>query len=158
MPQPAYLRDFFFIKKYNSSPDYGKIEVRPTMSTKSEKELYMPILTHKQLTLAEIYSDCSNSFENDKHHFLSLLEENLNLSDYIPITFYNKYYASTGRPREHELLSMLSTADSDENDAVEEDDQSQVKLYNFKTANKFPKEQISWSLIYEHSTTFYKGI
>jgi len=67
----------------------------------------MPILTHKQLTLAEIYSDCSNSFENDKHHFLSLLEENLHLGDYIPVTFYNKYYASTGRPREHELLSML---------------------------------------------------
>ncbi len=67
----------------------------------------MPILAHKQLTLAEIYSDCSNSFENDKHHFLTLLEENLNLNDYIPVTFYNKYYASTGRPREHELLSML---------------------------------------------------
>lgn len=67
----------------------------------------MPILTHKQLSLAEIYSDCSNSFENDKHHFLTLLEENLNLRDYIPVTFYNKYYASTGRPREHELLSML---------------------------------------------------
>lgn len=67
----------------------------------------MPILTHKQLTLAEIYSDCSNSFENDKHHFLTLLEENLNLNDYISVTFYNKYYASTGRPREHELLSML---------------------------------------------------
>ncbi len=67
----------------------------------------MPILAHKQLTLAEIYSDCSNSFENDKHHFLTLLEENLNLNDYIPVTFYNKYYASTGRPREHELLSIL---------------------------------------------------
>ena len=67
----------------------------------------MSILTHKQLSLAEIYSDCSNSFENDKHHFLTLLEQNLNLREFIPLTFYNKYYTSTGRPREHELLSML---------------------------------------------------
>lgn len=67
----------------------------------------MTILAHKQLTLAETFSDCTNSFENDKHHFLTLLEENLNLGDYIPVTFYNKYYASTGRPREHELSSML---------------------------------------------------
>ncbi|MGF7060942.1 hypothetical protein HNR33_004660 [Brassicibacter mesophilus] len=67
----------------------------------------MSILTHKQLSLAEIYSDCSNSFENDKHHFLSLLEENLNIGEFIPFTFYNRYYASTGRPREHQLSSML---------------------------------------------------
>jgi len=67
----------------------------------------MPILTHKQLSLADIYSDCFNSFENDKHHFLSLLEENLNLDEFIPFTFYNRYYASTGRPREHKLSSML---------------------------------------------------
>ena len=67
----------------------------------------MSILTHKQLSLAEIYSDCFNSLENDKHHFLTLLEENLNLGDFILFTFYNHYYASTGRPREHHLSSML---------------------------------------------------
>ena len=67
----------------------------------------MSILTHKQLSLAEIYSDCFDSLENDKHHFLSLLEENLNLAEFIPFAFYNHYYASTGRPREHPLHSML---------------------------------------------------
>lgn len=67
----------------------------------------MSILPHKQLSLAEIYSNCSNSFENDKHHFLSLLEENLNLSVLIPVTFYNHYYATTGRPRDYQLSAML---------------------------------------------------
>lgn len=67
----------------------------------------MSILTHKQLSMAEIYSDCSTIFEADKHQFLSLLEENLNLDDYVPRTFVNNYYASTGRPREHQLTSML---------------------------------------------------
>lgn len=67
----------------------------------------MSILTHKQLSLAEIYSDCSTFFENDKHHFLSLLEKNLNLGEFIPVTFRNRYYASTGRPRLHHLSSML---------------------------------------------------
>lgn len=59
----------------------------------------MSILTHKQLSLAEVYSDCANYFENDKHHFLSLLEENLNLNELIPISFYNRnlrYYNGRG--------------------------------------------------------------
>ena len=67
----------------------------------------MNILPRNQLSLAEIYSECSTIFETDKHQFLTLLEENINLDDYIPRTFYNHYYASTGRPRTHHLTSML---------------------------------------------------
>lgn len=67
----------------------------------------MSILPRNQLSLAEIYSDCSTIFETDKHKFLSLLEENINLDDLIPQSFYNNYYASTGRPRDHHLYSML---------------------------------------------------
>ncbi len=73
----------------------------------SPERSYMPILAHKQLSLAEIYSNCSTIFETDKHQFLSLLEENLNIDELIPNSFYNNYYASTGRPREHHLSSML---------------------------------------------------
>jgi len=57
--------------------------------------------------LAELYSECSTIFETDKHQVLSLLEENINLDDYIPRSFFNSYYAMTGRPREHHLTSML---------------------------------------------------
>jgi hypothetical protein len=67
----------------------------------------MAILPQKQLSLAEIYSDCSSSFENDKHRFLSLLESNLNLDEFIPVTFRNHFYASTGRPRKYLLHAML---------------------------------------------------
>jgi hypothetical protein len=31
------------------------------------------MMPQKQLSLAEIYSDCKSYFENDKPHFLSLL-------------------------------------------------------------------------------------
>lgn len=67
----------------------------------------MNILPRNQLSLAETFVECSTIFETDKHQFLSLLEENINLDDYIPRSFYNNYYASTGRPRTHHLTSML---------------------------------------------------
>ena len=55
----------------------------------------MTILSQKQLSLAEIYSDCTHFFESDKHHFLSLLEENLNLHALIPHSFYQHYYRNS---------------------------------------------------------------
>lgn len=67
----------------------------------------MTILPQNQLSLAEIYSDCPTIFETDKHQFLFFLEENINLDDYIPLTFHNNYYASNSRPLEHHLSSML---------------------------------------------------
>ena len=38
------------------------------------------MITHKQLTLAEIFEDCQNKFDNDKYQFLSLLDEAINLA------------------------------------------------------------------------------
>lgn len=65
------------------------------------------MITYNQLSLAEIFSDCQDFFENDKHHFLSLLENTINLREFIPYSFYNHYYASTGRPRKYPLTAML---------------------------------------------------
>ena len=42
------------------------------------------MITHKQLTLAEIFDDCQNKFDNDKYQFLSLLDETINLDDVVP--------------------------------------------------------------------------
>ena len=67
----------------------------------------MTILSQKQLSLAEIYSDCTHFFESDKHHFLSLLEENLNLHAFIPHSFYQHYYRAHGRHRDFDLCSIL---------------------------------------------------
>ncbi|WP_414733923.1 hypothetical protein [Acetobacterium carbinolicum] len=71
----------------------------------------MTILSQKQLSLAEIYSECTHFFESDKHHFLSLLEENLNLHALIPHSFYQHYYCAHGRHRDFELCSILWALD-----------------------------------------------
>ena len=42
------------------------------------------MITHKQLTLAEVFEDCQNKFDYDKYQFLSLLDEAISL-DEIPI-------------------------------------------------------------------------
>ena len=65
------------------------------------------MIPHKQLSLAEIYSDCKEKFENSKPEFLSLLEETINLNELIPTSFINHFYSYTGRPRKYSLHAML---------------------------------------------------
>lgn len=65
------------------------------------------MISYNQLSLAEIFTDCQDKFENDKPAFLSLLENNLDLDEFISVSFRNHYYASTGRPRKYPLTAML---------------------------------------------------
>lgn len=65
------------------------------------------MISYKQLSLAEIFTDCQHKFENDKPAFLSLLENNINLDGFISVSFLNHYYATTGRPRKYPLKAML---------------------------------------------------
>lgn len=65
------------------------------------------MIPYKQLSLAEIFTDCQEKFENDKPAFLSLLEHNLNLDEFISVSFRNHFCASTGRPRKYHLHAML---------------------------------------------------
>ena len=65
------------------------------------------MIPHKQLSLTEIFSDSQEKFENDKPQFLSLLENTVNINEFIPISFRNHFYASTGRPRKYPLYAML---------------------------------------------------
>ena len=65
------------------------------------------MITYKQLTLEEIFEDCQNKFDNDKYQFLSLLDEAINLDEIVPVSFISHFYASTGRPRKHQLYPML---------------------------------------------------
>ena len=44
------------------------------------------MITHKQLTLAEVFEDCQNKFDNDKYQFLSLLDEAINLDEIVPVS------------------------------------------------------------------------
>ena len=65
------------------------------------------MITQKQLSLADIYNDCKEIYENDKNSFLKLLEEHLDINSLIPATFKKNYYSWTGRPRSNQLSAML---------------------------------------------------
>ena len=65
------------------------------------------MITHKQLTLAEVFEDYQNKFDNDKYQFLSLLDEAINLDEIVPVSFVSHFHARTGRPRKHQLYPML---------------------------------------------------
>ena len=49
------------------------------------------MIPYKQLSLADIYSDCQDKLENDKPAFLSLLENHIDLDEIIPISFRNHF-------------------------------------------------------------------
>jgi len=65
------------------------------------------MIPHKQLSLADVFTDCQNKFDNDKYQFLSLLDETINLDEIVPVSFVSHFHASTGRPRKHQLYPML---------------------------------------------------
>lgn len=59
------------------------------------------MIPYKQLSLADIYSDCQEKFVNDKYKFLSFLESNIDINKFISISLRNHYHTSTGRPRKY---------------------------------------------------------
>lgn len=65
------------------------------------------MIPYKQLSLADIYSDCQDKFENDKPEFLILLETHIDIDEIIPISFKKHFYASTGRTRKYPLNALL---------------------------------------------------
>ena len=65
------------------------------------------MIPYKQLSLADIFQDCQEKFENDKPAFLSLLEEHIDMDEIIPLSFRNHFYASTGRTRKYPLQAFL---------------------------------------------------
>ena len=65
------------------------------------------MIPYKQLSLTDIFSDCQEKFENDKPAFLSLLETHIDIDEFIPISFRNHFYASTGRTRKYPLQAFL---------------------------------------------------
>ena len=44
------------------------------------------MIPYKQLTLAEVFEDCQNKFDNDKYQFLSLLHQTINLDEIVPVS------------------------------------------------------------------------
>ncbi|MCI8313848.1 MAG: ISNCY family transposase, partial [Lachnospiraceae bacterium] len=65
------------------------------------------MITHKQLSLADIFTVCQNKFDNVKYEFLELLDNSINLDEIVPASFVSHFHASTGRPRRHLLYPLL---------------------------------------------------
>lgn len=65
------------------------------------------MITHKQLTLKEVFADCQNNFDNDKYAFLDILDRTIRLDEIVPVSFVLHFHAATGRPRKHQLYPML---------------------------------------------------
>lgn len=49
------------------------------------------MIKHKQLSLADIYSDCKEKFETNRYQFLSLLKNTINLDELVPASFVNHF-------------------------------------------------------------------
>ena len=62
------------------------------------------MITYKQLTLAEIFEDCQNNFDNDKCRFLSLLDEAINLDEIVPVFLFLIF---THEPEDLESTSFI---------------------------------------------------
>ncbi|HSH35865.1 transposase [Schnuerera sp.] len=67
----------------------------------------MPI-SAKQLNFCDISTDFDKFYNQNQDDLLSLLSEFINISDFIPFSFYQKYYSKLGAKRDFSLESMLS--------------------------------------------------
>ena len=67
----------------------------------------MPV-SAKQLNLCDVSKDFDKFYNQNQNDLLSLLEQFINISDYIPYSFYQRYYSYFGRKRDFSLESMLS--------------------------------------------------
>ena len=76
-------------------------------STMPQKGVVTHMIPYHQMTLADVFTETQDIFETDKPEFLKLLESSIDLSELIPVSFGNHFYASTGRPREYSLTSLL---------------------------------------------------
>ncbi|MBW9154572.1 hypothetical protein [Clostridium estertheticum] len=61
----------------------------------------------KQLSLTDIYTDLDECFHQDKPMLIRLFDHYIDLSELIPQSFINHYYASTGHTRKYKLSSMI---------------------------------------------------
>lgn len=65
------------------------------------------MIPHRQLTLAEVFDDCQNKFDNDKYQFLTLLDQTIPLDEIVHVSFVTHFHALTSRPRKHLLFPIL---------------------------------------------------
>ncbi len=65
------------------------------------------MILYKQLSLADIFTDCQNKFNNDKYNFLSTLEEGINLDGIVQCLLFLIFTLPPAAPRKHLLYPTL---------------------------------------------------
>ena len=68
----------------------------------------MPV-SAKQICFSDISTDFDKFYNQNQDDLLSLLNEHVNISDFIPFSFYQKYYSKFGTKRDFTLESMLNS-------------------------------------------------
>ena len=72
-----------------------------------QKGVVTSMITYHQMSLVDVFKETQGIFESNKPEFLKLLESTIDLCEIVPLSFKNNFYASTGRPREYSLTSLL---------------------------------------------------
>ena len=67
----------------------------------------MPVLA-TQLNFSNISSDFDKFFVQNQHNLLTMLNQFIDISDFIPFSFYQNYYSNSGRKRDFSLESMIN--------------------------------------------------
>ena len=71
-------------------------------------EIITMLYYENQLNLGNIYQECYELFKEQKPKFLELLNEYIDIEQYIPYSFKKAFYADTGRPRGCSLYGYIS--------------------------------------------------
>jgi hypothetical protein len=65
-------------------------------------------IKYRQLSLNDTFSDCQELFLNESPAFFTLLEEFVDLEQFIPLSFFHAFYQKRGRKRLYPLTGYLS--------------------------------------------------
>ena len=66
----------------------------------------MPVSTN-QLHFSSISTDFNQTFKQSQNDLLSILNQSIDIDNFIPASFYNNYYSELGRKRDFSLRSMI---------------------------------------------------
>ena len=63
---------------------------------------------YHQMSLNEVFSDCRELFLDSSPTFFQLIEEHIDLDEFIPSAFRSDFYQSLGRNRVYPIYGFLS--------------------------------------------------
>lgn len=66
------------------------------------------VAKYYQITLKDTFSDCQDMFLKDTHSFFRLLDNTIDISEFIPVDFYHAFHLPLGTKRIYPLKGFLS--------------------------------------------------